>query len=84
MAMLGVLHRAALKEGPEHFHSLFYLDQAATRRNTRWTSRRHSKPLIDYRKGRFLETLRRSALGLVAVYNLLPAEVVAARTIKEF
>ena len=84
MAMLGVLHRAALKEGPEHFHSLFYLDQAATRRNTRWTSRRHSKPLVDYRKGRFLETLRRSALDLIAVYNLLPAEVIAERTAKEF
>ena len=84
MAMLGVLHRAALKEGPEHFFSFFYPSEADARRNTRWESRRHKFPLVEYRQGRFLEVLRRSALGLVSVYNRLPAEIVAAKTVKEF
>ena len=35
----------------------------------------------EFGQGRFLEILRRSALGLVAVYNLLPPEVVATKTV---
>ena len=30
MAMLGVLHRAALKKGPEHLHKFFYLKGTTT------------------------------------------------------
>ena len=30
----------------------------------------------EYRNGVFLESTRRSALGLCSVYNLLPAEIV--------
>ena len=84
IAMLGVLHRAALQLGPEHFQRFFYKEGAARQAPTRAAARRHSGQLADYRKGRFLEVLRRSAFGLVAVYNRLPAEVVAANSVKDF
>ena len=84
MAMLGVLHRAALKKGPEHLERFFYCAETATNTRTRLATRRHNWQLAEHRKGRFLEILRRSALGLVAVYNLLPADVVAADTVKNF
>ena len=40
--------------------------------------------MTDPREGRFLELLKRSAHGLIAVYNLLPAEVVDARDVSTF
>ena len=40
--------------------------------------------MADPREGRFLEVLKRSALGLIAVYNLLPAEVVEANNVSSF
>ena len=83
MAMLGLIHRAVLKKGSEHFQRFFY--QEETRKlGTRLAAGRHKKQLADYRKCRFLEILRRSALGLVAVYNLLPPELVATGTVREF
>ena len=84
MAMLGVLHRAALGKGPAHFQEFFQVDTQVRRGTTRRSLLRHDKPLVEYRKGRFLEVLRRSALGLVAVYNLLSAKAVAAKTVRSF
>ena len=84
MAMLWVLHRAALKKGPVHLQSFFYQADVTASRVTRLAQNRHNRQLKEYRSGQFLEILRRSALGLVAVYNLLPAEVVAADTVKDF
>ena len=84
MAMLGVLHRAVLKKGPERLHKLFYVEENTATSRTRLATRRHDKQLKEYRLRRFLEVLRRSALGLVAVYNLLPADLVAAGTVKDF
>ena len=60
------------------------MDTQVRRGTTRRSLLRHDKPLVEYRKGRFLEVLRRSALELVAVYNLLPAKVVAAKTVRSF
>ena len=51
---------------------------------TRAVERRHPLQLEDPRKGVFPEMLRRSALGLVAVYNRLPTEVVLESTVKSF
>ena len=83
MAMLGLVHRAVLRKGPPQFWEFF--DAAAdTTRRTRLGERRRSRQLEDTRKGRFLEVLRRSALGLAAVYNLLPAKVVQTETVSDF
>ena len=51
---------------------------------TRLATRRHSRQLEDPRKGCFPELLRRSALGLIAVYSLLPKELVEEKTMKGF
>ena len=84
IAMLGVIHRAALRQGPAQLWKFFQLDGNLRRSPTRLAARRHQRQLVEHRKGRFLEILRRSALGLVGVYNLLPAEVVAEATVKDF
>ena len=44
----------------------------------------HNKQLKDIRDQRFLEVARRSALGLVAVYNLLPQDIIDAEQVKDF
>merc|ERR1711907_700344 len=85
MAMLGLIHRTVLKQGPAHFDSFFKLEHQETHsHSTRYASRRHSKQLVSWRVGRFSEVLRRSALGLVSVYNLLPEHVVQQQTVRDF
>ena len=84
MAMLGLVHRAALRQGPPQFWEFFTVNPALTPSTTRLAQRRHAGQLVETRRGRFLEVVRRSALGLVAVYNLLPPEVVQSKTVKRF
>ena len=54
------------------------------RRDTRLARRRHTRQLQDHRGPGFSEQLRRSALGLVSIYNLLPQDVVEAETVAQF
>ena len=84
IAMLGVIHRTVLGKGPAHFKQFFKPATARQYTLTRRTARLHCKQLEDPRKGNFPELLRRSALGLIAVYNRLPANVVAEETVKDF
>ena len=84
MAMLGLVHRAVLHKGPSQFWKFFRAATDTPTLRTRLGYRRHSRQLEETRAGRFLEVLRRSALGLVAVYNLLPPDVVQAETMKNF
>ena len=84
LAMLGVIHRTMLKKGPEHFEEFFVLDDSAPRGRTRSGERRHSRHLADLRQANFSEQIRRSALGLIPVYNLLPADIVALPTVAAF
>ncbi len=79
IAMLGLIHRCVLGKGPPHFAQFFTLD-----RNTRLANRRHSKHLQDYRVGRLLAVVARSALGLIAVYNLLPQRIVDRPSVSSF
>ena len=46
--------------------------------------RRHKFQLVTFRKGKILDLLTNSVLGLIDIYNLLPAYVVAASSVKEF
>ena len=84
IAMLGVIHRTVLGKGPKHFQAFFKQKQQQKARTTRLADRRHHKQLEDPRQGCFPELLRRSALGLIAVYNLLPKELVEEKTVKGF
>ena len=86
VAMLGLIHRTVLKKGPAQFQHYFALQTRAKRANTRGEARKeeHGKQLQDFRERSHLNVVRRSALGLVAVYNLLPAQVVHSTTVKDF
>ena len=84
MAMLGLIHRTVLGLGPAHFRELFFPAAVQMSRRTRFAHRRHDRQLHDPRGPRFSEQLRRSGLGLIMVYNLLPQEVVDATSVQAF
>ena len=84
MAMLGVIHRAVLGEGPAQIQKYFQLSSENLHPNGRNLLRRHNRQLSSYRKGKFLETTARSILGLVDVYNMLPQKIVDAGSVKIF
>ena len=70
IAMLGVIHRTVLGKGPRQFARHF--------------RRQGSSLLHDPRNDNKSPLIRRSALGLVAVYNLLPQNILAARSVHIF
>ena len=80
--MLGLIHRTVLGHGPEHCKQLFYREDVVNRTTTRFKRHRFSvHELID---GRQLDVVKRSALGLVRLYNMLLAKIVEAKTVKGF
>ena len=80
IAMLGLIHRTVLGLGPPHFKEHFKrVGNSVTRGDAR-----HDRQLVDPRLTCKGHMLVRSALGLVAVYNLLPARVVKAKSVKDF
>ena len=85
IAMLGLIHRTVLGQGPKHFQRWF---RAADTRNTgynlRSAAKAHNKQLHDFVDETHTELLRRSALGLPRVYNELPAQVVNNKSVKTF
>ena len=86
MAMLGLVHRTVLNKGPEQFKEFFFPAARRSYNSTRLGRRRqqHGAQLTDWRERTHLNVIRRSALGLIAVYNLLPADVVKLTGVKEF
>ena len=79
IALLGVIHRTVLGNGPDQFKAFFKFDSAAVQLRNR-----HGMQLITHRKGKFLDVLGVSILGLVDVYNLLPECAVQAKSVKDF
>ena len=86
IAMLGLVHRTVLGKGPKHFQKFFTLEEKLPHARTRLGKKRkeHGRQLRDPRARTHLNVVRRSALGLVAVYNLLPAKVVQLQEVKDF
>ena len=70
IAMLGVIHRTALGKGPSVFAEHF--------------KRQGQSILHDARKEHKAPVIKRSALGLVAIYNMLPNGIQAAKSVKLF
>ena len=70
MAMLGVIQGAVLEKGPKHFAEHFLVE----------TGRKLHDPRLDYPS----RLISRSALGLAAPYNLLPAGITAAKSVSSF
>ena len=71
IAMLGLMHRTALGKGPTQFKEFFRRDP-------------HSSALHDPRTDSSAPITRRSALGLVAVYNMLPPNVLVSKSVSAF
>ena len=71
MAMLGLIHRTALGKGPPQFQKYF-------------KKYNMDSTLHDPRVGSRSPLIKRSALGLVAVYNLLPHSIRAAKSVPAF
>ena len=74
IAMLGLIHRSVLEGGPRHLANMFLPSPPSA-------SQKHDKQLLTQRSPRNLQILSRSALGLVDVYNLLPAQVVCQKSV---
>ena len=82
VAMLGVIHRTVIGEGPSHFHEFFRLSGPSGRRYGR---QRHNKQLEDVcDRSNCPNYFLQSVFGLIAIYNLLPQYVVEAKSIKLF
>ena len=83
--MIGMIHRAVLGLGPLQLRQFFQPSgREVAPRLTRLSARRHSRQLDDMKAGHYLEVMRRSALGLRSVYNLLPEHAVSLNSVKEF
>ena len=76
------MFRAVLQKGPPQLRSFFKrAEQGRETRSSEW----HDFQLQTYRNGDHLEVLRRSVLGLVETFNLLPPAVVeGAKTVQSF
>ena len=84
IGMLGVIHRSVIAEGPRQFSKYFVRDHQCTHPNGRKANRTHDKQLQTHRRGRFLDVMSHSLLGLVDIYNMLPQYTVEAPTVSEF
>ena len=82
IAMLGVIHRAAHQDGPPELWKFFRRDFRPTARASRRP--RHSFQMVEWPHGRNLDIARRSAFGMIRVYNLLPSDVVLNVDLKSF
>ena len=70
--MRGLIHRAVLKKGPRKFWEFFPRPSSGERK----VVVRHAE--------RGARLIKRSALGLAAVYNGLPSRTTAANDVKSF
>ena len=85
IAMLGVIHRAVLKQGPKQLHKWFFVVTPGAKPGTRSCSQKsRSRQVFDYTSGSQSEFLRRSAFGLTFVYNSLPEKTVLTKSVKAF
>eukprot|EP00973_Karenia_brevis_P027964 3851646-Karenia_brevis.AAC.1 len=91
MALLGLIHRTVLGRGPRHFKAFF----AANHKARAGSRRRHALQLLEFSEGHWTDYayphsrpadyIAHSILGLVALYNRLPARIVeASGSVSEF
>ena len=71
IAMLGLIHRTSMGKGPQQFQ--YFFRKASDGRS-----------LVDPRRESTSPLIKRSALGLVAIYNMLPPRLLAVRSVSAF
>ena len=84
ISVLGIIHAAALRQGPPPLWKFFQRDFSFGLRRSNRTYHRHSKCFIEWPAGHNLEIMKRSAFGMIRVYNILPQEVVDTHDLKAF
>ena len=82
IAMLGLIHRTTLGQGPPHFQQLFFREDTANKQSVRTSGHEHK--LHEYSDDTQLDIVKRSALGLCSIHNLLPEDIVQAKSVKTF
>ena len=75
IAMLGLIHRCVLGHGPPHFKRFIVFVEGPSR-GLRSSEQRHSLQLKSMIDGTQKEITRRSMLGMIDVYNILPCAIV--------
>ena len=82
--MLGIIHRSVLGRGPPQLRSLFELQERdCSVRQTRLGAGRRRLQVTEFEGKQ--DYVRRSLLGLISMYNLLPPHVVEGNsTVKSF
>ncbi len=83
IAILGIIHRASLQQGPPQLWKFFRRSGDAESGRTR-RELRHNRQVAEWPSSRNLDVMRRSALGSIRVYNLLPQDIVDQPSVKEF
>ena len=86
IAMLGMLYRIAMRQAPEPLCDLFRRHSVRTEHTaTRGFRRRHPLQLCEaMAMGGHTEVFRRSAFGLVTVWNMVPEAVVLSGSLRSF
>ena len=82
MAMLAIIHRALIGEGPPIFRKYFRLQNSSDRRSDRL--QRHPRQIVTEFGGNGGAVFKRSIFGLCSVYNLLPLSIVEMPSVHEF
>ena len=84
ISMLGLVHKSALGLNAPQFNAFFKRTTVRTVARTRRTATAHARQLTDTLGTLRLEVTRRSALGLVPIYNLLPSSVTGCDNVRDF
>ena len=84
IAILGLLHKVAMRKGPSSLQELFPLGGSHFPRSLLAPSVGHDHQLHDAIDGCQSAAVGRSAFGMIHVYNLLPKDVVEGASIKTF
>ena len=75
IAMLGLIHRTVLGKGPGQFKGIFPVIRQGV----------EDRPVVEDPRHKLRHPMvRRSALGLAAIYNRLPLSFVATKQVSEF
>ena len=83
--MLGLIHRCLLGRGPPQFNEFIRRADADPERHTRQSVRRHRFQVRSIVDGHQKELAKRSLLGMLDIYNMLPAAIVErSASVKEF
>ena len=84
IAILGLIHRTMLGQGPGHFRRFFEFHERRDVHATRLASIRHNLQVVERYPLHQHELFARSPLGATRVYNVLPGWVVAATSVSKF